>query len=329
MKKSLAISIISVVAVLAIVLGILYYTNNQEKIAEIASLNANIAEKVSEINTLNSEVADRDSQIEALNAEVANKSSQIKMLNDDVAEKDWQIKALNDDALVKEYQIATLNTDILDKNARIERINADVSIKTYQIETLSNDLKDKAADIDALNEEVSEKEAQINALNEEIQILRDNGKYLDCYGLTVSGSADFYKKPSVKSDMIAKIENETLIWLISSVRSDDKTWYSAVQDDKMGYILSQYVDVIPDDEIETKRDSLYNLGKDYFGGKNDKPQDYEKAVHYYQLAASLGSASAYSALGSMYLYGNGVARSGQKGIWILSESGRFGRVQCI
>ena len=196
MKKSLAITIISILAVAAIALGVLYYTNNDQKTKEIANLNENVAQrdgqidtlnklvetknneigslsadvadKAGQIETLNADVEDKAGQIEKLNADIADKAGQIETLNADVADKAGQIDALNADIAGKAGQIETLNADVADKAGQIEKLNADVADKAGQIETLNADVADKAGQIETLNADVADKTGQIEALNADV-----------------------------------------------------------------------------------------------------------------------------------------------------------------
>ncbi|MEJ1731326.1 hypothetical protein SMA90_33890, partial [Escherichia coli] len=66
MKKNVAVTIISVLAVISIALGILYFTNNDSKSKEIFALNSDVAEKNGQIETLTADVEGKSTQIETL-----------------------------------------------------------------------------------------------------------------------------------------------------------------------------------------------------------------------------------------------------------------------
>ena len=57
---------------------------------------------------------------------------------------------------------------------------------------------------------------------------------------------------------------------------------------------------------------LYNLGKNYYDGKNGVNQDYAKAVEYYTRAAQQGHAAAQCGLGFCYKNGEGVTQDYKK-----------------
>ena len=80
MKKNAALTIIATLAVLAVLFGILYVTNNSSKTREIEALNASVEEKAGQIETLNADAAEKAGQIEALNADVTEKTGQIETL---------------------------------------------------------------------------------------------------------------------------------------------------------------------------------------------------------------------------------------------------------
>ena len=112
MKKSIAISIISILAVLAIILGISFYSTNTKKSLQISTLETDIADKTGKIETLETDVAGKAGQIETLEADVADKAGQIETLQADVADKAGQIETLQADVADKAGQIETLEADI-------------------------------------------------------------------------------------------------------------------------------------------------------------------------------------------------------------------------
>ncbi len=169
MKKNVALPIIAILAVAAVVLGVLFVTNNADKTAQITSLNADVADKAGQIETLNADVADKAGQIETLNADVADKAGQIETLSTDVADKSGQIETLSADVADKAGQIEMLSADVADKADQIETLNADVADKAGQIETLNADIADKAGQIEALSADQKSKEEQIAGLTETVE----------------------------------------------------------------------------------------------------------------------------------------------------------------
>ena len=164
MKKGVAISIISILTVLAIALCILFVSSSKT----IDTLNASISEKEKQIETISADAADKADQIEALNADVADKANQIDTLNADVAEKADQISTLTADATDKAEQIKALNADVVDKASKIEALSADVESQAEQISELKANAIEKASQIDLLNANISEKTSQIETLNADI-----------------------------------------------------------------------------------------------------------------------------------------------------------------
>ena len=59
MKKGLAITIISVLAIAAVLFGVLYFTNNSQKTKEIEGLRSESAEKSTWIEQLNSDIEEK------------------------------------------------------------------------------------------------------------------------------------------------------------------------------------------------------------------------------------------------------------------------------
>lgn len=75
---------------------------------------------------------------------------------------------------------------------------------------------------------------------------------------------------------------------------------------------------------DVEKESCYNKGKNYFYGKNNAVQNYERAVYYYRLAAEAGYADAQYSLGYCYGKGYGVEKDKKMALsWYLksAESG--------
>jgi len=58
----------------------------------------------------------------------------------------------------------------------------------------------------------------------------------------------------------------------------------------------------------------YQLGEDYYYGRNGKTQNYEEAVRCYRKAAELGYARAQNDLGVMYANGRGVTKNDEEAV---------------
>lgn len=84
MKKGMAYSIISILAVAVIALGLLYFINNNEKSNQIASLNADITTKEGKIEGLIADIDDKEKQIKVLGTDYSEQAAQIDALNMDM-----------------------------------------------------------------------------------------------------------------------------------------------------------------------------------------------------------------------------------------------------
>ena len=60
--------------------------------------------------------------------------------------------------------------------------------------------------------------------------------------------------------------------------------------------------------------SFYNLGCRYSNGRLGLPQDYAKALKLWHRAGELGCAVSYSCIGNAYTYGRGVERNEKKAV---------------
>ncbi len=227
MKKSIAFTIISILAVVCIALGLLYYTNNtdknhqietlsaestnranqitalttevSEKTSQLETLNADIAEKTAQIDSLNAEVAERDSKIETMTADIAKKDLQIKSLNEDVASKVQQIDALIVDNASKDTQIKTLSADLAEKVTQIETLSTNATIKDAQIEALISDVASKDEQINMLKDDATQKTAQLEKLN---KTLAENDKQIQT--LTADAAAKDKQIQTLTADVEAK-----------------------------------------------------------------------------------------------------------------------------
>ena len=72
---------------------------------------------------------------------------------------------------------------------------------------------------------------------------------------------------------------------------------------------------------DAEKESCYNKGKNYFYGKNNAVQNYERAVYYYRLAAEAGYADAQNNLGYCYDNGYGVEKNEELALsWYLKSA---------
>lgn len=72
---------------------------------------------------------------------------------------------------------------------------------------------------------------------------------------------------------------------------------------------------------DAEKERCYNRGKDYFHGKNNAVQNYERAVYYYRLAAEAGYADAQNSLGYCYEKGYGVEKDKKLALsWYLKSA---------
>lgn len=191
MKKSVAITVISILSVVAIALGVLYYTNNVSKSKEISLLNSDVADKATKIETLTSDVADKASQIDTLNADVADKAGQIETLTADVTDKAKQIETLTADVTDKAGQIETLNTDVVDKADQIKQLTADVAQRDTQIKTLNDDIAEKGSQNESLTADVTDKAGQIETLTSDV---KDKGEQIEALTADTTEKAEQIKK---------------------------------------------------------------------------------------------------------------------------------------
>ena len=218
MKKNVALSIISVLAVLAVAFGILYMTNNSSKSKQIEKmtgdvqlLSADIAEKTGQIETLTAETAEQAGQIETLTADAAEKTGQIEALTADTArltdkvkaknvaldEKNREVKSLMAGAKDKDGQIAALTAEAAEKDGKIGELTAESAAKDKTIETLTADAAAKDNQIEALNAEVKTQAEQIASLTAELEAEKAKsaqGKAED-EGNTEQGSYLFFGIP--------------------------------------------------------------------------------------------------------------------------------------
>ncbi|WP_162983240.1 tetratricopeptide repeat protein, partial [Helicobacter mehlei] len=69
----------------------------------------------------------------------------------------------------------------------------------------------------------------------------------------------------------------------------------------------------------SQAEEYYKMAKSY-----DENKDYSKALQYYQKAAEMGSANAYTDLGLMYAKGEGVAKDYSKALQYYQKAAEMG-----
>ncbi len=183
MKKSIVVSVISVLAVLTILFGVLYITNNADKTKQIEALNTHLASKDEKIEDLFSTLSEKNEQIEVLSSDLVDRENKIETLNSNITEKANQIENLTADITVKANQIENLNSEISSKDKQIVKLTADIAEKTDQIKLLKSDVTDKAGKIESLegdikiiSEQDEKNKAEIEKKDKEIEILNAQAK---------------------------------------------------------------------------------------------------------------------------------------------------------
>ena len=76
MKKGIFITVICVLAVAAIALGMLYYTNNEDKTRQIKTLMADADKQADQIEKLSADVEDQALKIEGLDADAETRAGE-------------------------------------------------------------------------------------------------------------------------------------------------------------------------------------------------------------------------------------------------------------
>ena len=193
MKKETAVAIISILAVLAIVMCILFVNvngqnktlttdvdNKKEEISKlnttVEDLKTSITEKEGEISTLLEDVTGKGGEIETLKSDVATKLGEIETLQGDVATKLGEIETLQGDVATKAGEIETLQGDVAAKAGEIETLKGDVTTKEGEIETLKGDVADRETQIEQLNTAIAEKDTKIQEWKDKYEQMRQNLK---------------------------------------------------------------------------------------------------------------------------------------------------------
>ena len=186
MKKNVALTIIATLAVLAVLFGILYVTNNssktreiQEKAGQIENLNADVAEKAGQIETLTADAAEKAGQIETLTADVTEKTGQIETLTADASRLTEKVKAKNVALDEKNRQVKSLMAGAKDKDEQIAALTAEAAEKDKTIETLTAEAAKKDSRIEELDAQVKSQAEEIKALTAELERKKTDNKEQD------------------------------------------------------------------------------------------------------------------------------------------------------
>ena len=336
MKKGLAYSIISILAVAAIALGVLYFTNNNEKSNQIALLDADITTKEGKIEGLIADIDDKENQIKELSADNAEQAAQIEALNADITLKANQIEKQALYISEKEKQIDTLNSDLTYRQEQIEELNAIVIAKESEIESLNLGSAEKSAQIDALKAEIEENESKISTLQNELQQMYhdiSNFKsvaskdyrtiamnYFEGDGVRqdFTKAMEFYQKAAELGDAAALNAIGDMYSLGLGTEKNDQTafeYYMKAADAgdpqgiyNVGLCYETHRGVAKNQSTALKYykqaadlgvvDAMNKMA-DYYSRSNR----YSDAIDYYQKAADTGNAYALRRLGDMYFIG--------------------------
>ena len=168
MKKSVAISVISVLAILVIVFGAMYFSNNANKTEEISRLQADVDNKSGEIAGLQTNVESMTAEIAGLKEDVAGKAEQISTLQADVESKAGEISALKTDVAAKEKEVETLKADVAAKTEEIKTLNTNATKNAEEIKTLKSTITAKEEAIKKLEADVTAKEGEIKTLTADV-----------------------------------------------------------------------------------------------------------------------------------------------------------------
>ncbi|MCR5136250.1 MAG: YbjN domain-containing protein [Oscillospiraceae bacterium] len=195
MKKSLALTMISILALLAIVFCALYFSSNAKSGRAIEELNAAVGEKTEQVEALTSEIEEKaaeteklteeaaehaaaivelregadamNTEIEGLTADVEAKAGEIDSLKADVAAKGDEISGLKADVAAKDDEISGLKADVAARDDEISGLKADVASKSREIEELEANAEALSGTIEELNATVTDKTAEIERLTAE------------------------------------------------------------------------------------------------------------------------------------------------------------------
>lgn len=227
MNKSKAlVAVAAILAIAAIALGSLYFSNNSAKTKEIADRDAEIADR-------DAEIAARDRQIELLNAEITDKAGQIETLTADAAYQKGQVDLLAADVKGKADEIGALEIEVrrLENEAR-ENVSA--------MDDLRNQAVSLNSEKEALQEDLRAKEAQIAELKAQGGFTYDLNAF-SCYGYVEPESVNFRSEPSIVSERLGRLQKNTLCVVLGVAETDGGDWYHVIYDGKTGYVKGDYL----------------------------------------------------------------------------------------
>ena len=178
MKKNTAISVISILAVVAIVFCALYFSGKAKSGQTIKELSTTVSENTEQIEKMTEEIEEKDGQIETVTARAAEKEQQVEALTKELEERTAETERLAEETAENAEVIAELQAGTVAMTTEIEGLREDVAAKAGEIEGLKEDVAAKAGEIDniksdlnAKEEEISELKADMESKQEELDIL--------------------------------------------------------------------------------------------------------------------------------------------------------------
>jgi predicted nucleic acid-binding Zn-ribbon protein len=169
MNKWITISIISVLAVGAIVLGVFYFLETdklKEARADIVGLKGNVSTLEGDLAAAQAEVTRLDGELTAAQAEVTRLDGELTAAQAEVTRLDGELTAA-------QAQVSTLQADLAAAQAQVSTLQATLATAEAQVSTLQTDLTAAEAQVSTLQTDLTAAESQVSTLSEELGIVKD------------------------------------------------------------------------------------------------------------------------------------------------------------
>ena len=192
----------------------------------MATLKERISALQEKNDDLKADVTDLQDKNDKLTKENTESNAQIAVLTEKVAARDKTVKEQETEIAGLKKETETLKDEIAEKMITV---------------------KDQEDEITRLTEEQAVLTAENEALQEEID--RINGKPVELYARTNEDKVRLRKEPDVTGYRIRELDKGQYVYVLKQViNQKGETWAAVLADGQTGYIMLQYLDLLPQEE---------------------------------------------------------------------------------
>lgn len=169
MKKSLAITLIAVFAVLTVAFCTLYFVSNANQKQDIAYLQSELKASREKNEALAAGMEEREAQIRELNTNLEKKETELTDVSAELAVKNAELESISADLADKETELESVSADLTGKETELERISAELAGKMAELESASAELASKEEVLESVTAELASRDAELESVTAELE----------------------------------------------------------------------------------------------------------------------------------------------------------------